>query len=267
VTPATVKLSAPETREFWEIPILFEDEHLFALDKPARLLTSPDRYDPNRPNLMRLLHRDIQRGARWAASRGMTYLANAHRLDFETTGVILLARNKPALIALANQFGSDQPRKVYLALAHGAPAEDAFEVEAALAADARQPGRMRVDPKHGKRAKTAFEVIERFGGYVLLRCHPVSGRTHQIRVHLRHAGLPLVGDAVYGGRPLLLSRLKRDYRLKPGQTERPLMDRVALHAHRLTVAHPATGRPVVIEAPWPKDLTVAVKYLRRFGAG
>lgn len=264
MTPATVKLSSPETREFWEIPVLFEDEHLFALDKPARLLASPDRYDPNRPNLMRLLHRDIERGARWAADRGMTYLANVHRLDFETSGVILLARNKPALIALANQFGTEQPHKIYVALAQGAPEEEAFTVEAALAADARLPGRMRVDSKNGKRAKTAFEVMERFRGYALLRCQPATGRTHQIRVHLRHAGLPLVGDLVYGGRPLLLSRLKKAYHLKPGQTERPLIDRVALHAASLTIAHPATGQPVLMEAPWPKDLTVAVKYLRRF---
>src|SRR4051812_22136969 len=83
-----IKLSSPATRDFWEIPILFEDVHLLALNKPSRLLTSPDRYDPDRPNLMRLLHRDIARGAVWSQQHGVTYLANAHRLDFETTGII-----------------------------------------------------------------------------------------------------------------------------------------------------------------------------------
>ena len=83
-------------------------------------------------------------------------------------------------------------------------------------------------------------------------------------MHLRQAGLPIVGDTLYGGSPLLLSRLKTDYQLKPGKTERPLIDRVALHAEELRLAHPVTGVEVVITAPWPKDLTVAVKYLRRY---
>src|SRR5882724_4883703 len=90
-----IKLSSPATREFWEMPVLFEDEHLLALDKPAGLLTSPDRYDPARPNLMKLLHAGIERGAPWAKQRGLSYLMNAHRLDFETSGIILLAMSKP----------------------------------------------------------------------------------------------------------------------------------------------------------------------------
>jgi len=87
----TIKLSAPETRGFWEIPVLYEDEHLLALNKPPLLLSSPDRYDPARPNLIKLLHRDIERGAPWASKRSLRYLMNAHRLDFETSGVMLLA--------------------------------------------------------------------------------------------------------------------------------------------------------------------------------
>jgi 23S rRNA-/tRNA-specific pseudouridylate synthase len=98
-----------------------------------------------------------------------------------------------------------------------------------------------------------------------LNCFPTTGRTHQIRVHLQHTGLPIVGDSPYGGSPLWLSRLKPDYRLKPGRTERPLLSRVALHAERLTLAHPVTGETITFTAPWPKDLQVAVKYLRQFG--
>src|SRR5947209_981782 len=97
-----IKLSAPATREFWKIPVLFEDAQLLAIDKPSRLLTSPDRYDPERPNLMKLLHRDIARNAPWVQERALTYLANAHRLDFETSGILLLAKTKPTLIRLAN---------------------------------------------------------------------------------------------------------------------------------------------------------------------
>ena len=123
---------------------------------------------------------------------------------------------------------------------------------------------MHVDSKHGKRSVTDVSVRERFDRYALLECRPRAERTHQIRVHLRHAKLPIVGDAQYFGRPLLLSKLKPKYRLKEGQQERPLIATTALHAEQLKLPHPVTGNEVAIEAPWPKDFTVAVKYLRRF---
>ena len=97
-----VKLSSPATREFWEISALFEDEHLLALDKPAGLLTAPDPDNAERPSLMKLLHDGIAAGKPWAAARKLTYLNNAHRLDFETTGVLLLAKTKTAFMALAD---------------------------------------------------------------------------------------------------------------------------------------------------------------------
>jgi RluA family pseudouridine synthase len=262
----TIKLSSPATREFWEVSILFEDEHLLAVDKPSRLLTSPDRYDPLRPNLMKLLHHDIERGAAWVRERQLTYLANAHRLDFETSGVILLAKNKPALVAVANQFGAEKPFKRYTALVQGAPPQPQFTVNVAIAPHPVQTGLMRADSRFGKRSLTQFEALEYFRGCTLLKCLPQTGRTHQIRVHLRHVKLPIVGDELYGGRPLLLSSMKSVYRLKPGQVERPLMSRVALHAEELVVKHPVTGTDVVITAPWPRDLSVALKYLRRYAA-
>lgn len=262
---AVIKLSAPATREFWEIPVVFEDAHLLALDKPAGLLTSPDRYDLARPSLMQLLHEGIAAAKPWATARGLTYLNPAHRLDPETSGILLLAKTKPALVQLANLFGTDQPVQKYVALVRGVPRAEKFEVDARLAPDAFTPGLIRVDPKGGKRSKTKVEVLEQFSGYALVNCYPITSRTHQIRVHLRHTGLPIVGDSLYGGSPLLLSRLKREYRLKPGRTERPLLARVALHAEQLTLAHPVTGETIALSAPWPKDLRVAVKYLREFG--
>ena len=262
-----IKLSSTAARQFWEIPVLFEDESLLALDKPGGLLTSPDRYDPQRPNLMKLLHHGIAAGKPWARERGLNYLMNAHRLDFETSGVILLAKTKPALVSLANLFGSEKPLKQYIALVQGTPKAEEFAVDAPLAPHPVKTGLMRVDVKHGKRSRTRFEVLEKFSGWTLLRCEPLTGRTHQIRVHLRHAGCPVVGDELYGGRPLWLSRLKRDYRLKRGREERPLIARVALHAEHLTLPHPVTGETLTITAPWPKDLKVAVKYLRQFAIG
>jgi len=259
----SIKLSSQISGEFWEIPVLFEDEHLLALDKPSGLLASPDRNEPNRPNLIELLHSGIIEGKTWARQRKLDYLMNAHRLDFDTSGVLLLAKAKPVLVALANLFGSETPVQKYIALAQGAPTEDQFEVDAALAPHSVRPGEMRVDTKRGKRARTRFQVLERFSGLTLLSCQPFTSRVHQIRVHLRHRGLPLAGDRLYGGKALLLSR-------------------IALHAQELTLPHPMTGAQLStpsrsaelqlcaaqlrITAPWPKDLTVAVKYLRKFAA-
>ena len=260
----TIKLSAPQTKEFWEIPVVYEDEHLLALSKPARLLTSPDRYDPDRPNLMRLLHDAIAQAKPWVAARNLTYLANAHRLDFETTGVILLAKSKPVLVALANLFGTERTEKRYVALATGAPVTPKFTENGPLAPHPTRTGVVRVDTRRGKRSRTEFNVIERYRGYTLLHCRPFTGRTHQIRVHLQNQGLPICGDSLYGGKPLYLSKLKKRYVLKEGESERPLVGTLALHAESLALIHPVTGQRVEMIAPWPKDLNVAVKYLRRY---
>jgi RluA family pseudouridine synthase len=266
VKSSSIKLSSPATREFWEVPLLYEDQDLLALNKPSGLLTSPDRYDPNRPNLMKLLHGGIADAKPWAKERGLSYLMNAHRPDFETSGIILLAKSKPVLVELANLFGSERPIKSYLALVQGRPTTDPFQIDAKLAPHPAKVGLMRVDPKRGKRARTTFKVQERFDGWTLLTCRPLTSRTHQIRAHLRHAGLPIVGDTMYGGKPLWLSRLKKDYHLKRDKEERPLIGRVALHAEKLELQHPVTGQLLTIEAPWPKDFTVALKYLRRFAS-
>lgn len=259
-----IKLSSPETKDFWEIPVLYEDEHLFVLNKPPLLFTSPDREDPQRPNLTTLLHRAIEHGTQWARERGLSYLMPVHRLDAETSGAILLAKSKPMLIALANLFGSEKPNRIFVALVQGTPAENAFQVEVKLAPHSARPGLMQVDPRNGKRSRTVFAVRERFDGCTLIECRLLTNRPHQIRAHLRYAGYPIAGDELYGGRPLLLSSLKSDYRLKEGKTERPLTPTAALHAERLALPHPVTGAEIDATAPWPKDLSVAVKYLRRY---
>lgn len=264
---SVIKLSNPATREFWEIPVVYEDEHLLAVNKPKSLLSSPDRYDAERPNLMRLLHHGIRDGKPWAVERKLTYLMNAHRLDFDTSGVMLLAKTKPVLVALTSLFGTEKPDKQYVALVSGNPPEDRFEVDAPIGAHPARLGEMRVDRREGKRARTRFAALERFSGWSLLACWPLTGRTHQIRVHLRHIRLPIAGDRLYGGRHLMLSQIKRGYRLKGNAVERPLISTTALHAAELGLNHPVTGAPIRIVAPWPRELSVAVKYLRRYALG
>ncbi|HEY4417488.1 MAG TPA: pseudouridine synthase [Verrucomicrobiae bacterium] len=263
---STIKLSSPATREFWEIPVLFEDEQLLVLDKPARVLTSPDGIDVARPDLMTLLHAGIAAGKPWAVERQLAYLNNPHRLDFDTTGVLLLAKNKDTFVALADQFGAEKPVRKYAALVRGTPAETVFEVDAPLAPHPLKLGVMRVDPQAGKKSRTRFTVLENFTrhGYALLQCEPLTARTHQIRAHLRHADFTVVGDELYGGKFLWLSRLKQDYRLKPGREERPLVARAALHAEELTFAHPVTKEPVTVKSELPKDFKIALKYLRQY---
>jgi RluA family pseudouridine synthase len=193
----------------------------------------------------------------------LTYLANAHRLDFETTGVLLLAKQRTALVALANQFGSEIPRKTYVALVQGCPNEECFTVDKPLAPDRFKPGMMRVS-RSGKKSTTDFTVRERFRGFALMEARPRTGRTHQIRVHLAEVGFPILADKIYGGPQLRLSSLKRGYRLNREEMERPLISTLALHAWKLELPHPATGEAIQIEAPWPKDFMVALKYLRRY---
>ncbi|HNQ90398.1 MAG TPA: pseudouridine synthase [Verrucomicrobiota bacterium] len=261
-----IRLAWRPTRESWELPVLFEDAEVLVLDKPASLLTVPDKEDPERPDLMGLLHEAVRAGASWARARGLEFVANVHRLDGDTTGALLLAKSKSALAALTDQLGAEKPSREYAALVQGVPAEPAFSVEAPIAPHPVRPGVMRVDGRRGKKAKTGFEVLERFAGYALLRCRPLTDRKHQIRVHLRQAGFPLAGDPCYGGRPLLLSRLKPGYRFKRDTDERPLLGRVALHGSALSFRHPGTGEQVRIEAPWPKDFRVALKYLQRYAS-
>lgn len=262
--PAPLKLSSPETREFWEIPVLHEDSRLLVIDKPARLLVQPDPDAPERPSLMQLLHAAIAAGKPWAVARGIDYLANVHRLDFEASGVLVLAKDRETQEQLGNLFGSEKPLLEFLALVNGTPQEAEFTIEAPLLPHPMQPGVMRVDFKEGKKSITRFEQVEAFNGYTWMRCLPVTNRAHQIRAHLKWAKIPVCHDEAYQGKPLWLSRLKRHYSLKADKEERPLTPRLALHAAKLTLPDPASGEPLVIECPLPKDLQVALKYLRRF---
>jgi 23S rRNA-/tRNA-specific pseudouridylate synthase len=213
-----------------------------------------------------LLHAAIAAGKPWAAERKLDFLTNAHPLDPEASGILLLAKTKPALAALADRFGTETPGRTCLALVYGTSRAAEFEVDARLSPHSEIPEQSRLDLKQGKKSRTRFRVVESFDGFALVQCEPITDRPQQIRLHLRHAGLRVVGDALHGGGPLYLSRLKHDYRLKPGREERPLLAGVTLHADSITLPHPVTGESLTITAPWPKDLKVALKYLRQYAA-
>lgn len=264
--PGSIKLSHPPTRGFWELPVLYEDEHLLAVDKPAGLDAGPEAADLSRPNLVRLLHDAIKRGVPWAVERGVGFLAGAHRLDVDTGGVLLLARSKETLLRLADQFGSQKPVLTYAGIVTGVPPEDVFELDAAISPHPVQPGLVRIDRMAGKKATTRFEVRERFRGFTRISCTPLTHRTHQIRIHLRHLKLPLVGDELYGGDALLLSGLKHNYHAKRGAVERPLFSHAAIHLESLDLTHPVTAAPLQIVSPLPHDFQVALKHLRRYAA-
>ncbi|MCR6654886.1 MAG: pseudouridine synthase [Opitutus sp.] len=252
-------------------PVIFEDEVMIAFDKPSGLLIAPDRWDKARANLMGLVHDKMGHD-----------VANVHRLDADTSGIVLCAKTKPALDFLSGQFQSKTVEKKYLAMAVVLPPEqamkviapirdaagllpDTFTVDLALGEDEREPGRMRVFKKRGgKPSLTEYRTLERFGKFAWLECRPVTGRTHQIRVHLAAAGAPILNDRFYGDPEikLLLSELKRRY--KGRDEEKPLIGRLALHASELTVKHPLTREPVTLTAPVPHEFEVALKYLRKF---
>jgi RluA family pseudouridine synthase len=231
--------------------VLWEDEVVLAINKPAGLPTLPDGYDPDLPYLKSVLEPDY--GRLWIV----------HRLDRDTSGILVLARTAEAHRLLNDQFEKRQVRKVYHALVKGEQNWSERQVDLPLRTDADRNHRTLVDHRRGKPARTHFKLLERLRRYSLVEAAPKTGRTHQIRVHLASSGNPIVCDPLYGdGQGIFLSEVKPAYRQGKGE-ERPLLNRLGLHALSLNFHHPETGEEVILEAPYSKDFGAVVNQLKK----
>lgn len=235
--------------------ILYQDDYIIIVNKPSDILSIPDRFSPDKPNLYTWLNEAF----------GKTYIV--HRLDRETSGIMVFARTEEAHRSLSMQFEHRETEKVYLALLDGYLYQDSGEIDKPISPRPGFPGEMMVSAK-GKASLTLFKVVERFKNFTLVEADIKTGRTHQIRVHFKSIGFPLAVDPLYGRRDgFYLSEVKTN-RFKLGkyvEEERPLMSRVTLHALRLTFNHPDTGERVSFESPLPKDFNAVLNQLRKWG--
>jgi RluA family pseudouridine synthase len=178
--------------------ILYEDSALMAIDKPAHWMLAPESWDRTSRNLHLAILNEIKAGAYWARSRNIRFLRYIHRLDAETTGVLLLAKSAGALREYSRLFESGKVLKKYLAVVSDMPKRESWTCDLNIAEEPGQPGRMRVSQTQGKEAFTRFRVLQTHEHGALVEAAPATGRTHQIRLHLMAAGCPVVGDPLYG---------------------------------------------------------------------
>ena len=247
------------------VGILYIDADILVLDKPAGMLAVPARFQKERSSLMMLLHAGIAKPAGWATELKLDYVANAHRIDFDTSGVFVLARSRAALAKLVAQFRDRHIKKSYVALVHGCLPESPLVIDRPIMPNLRHPGRAMISPR-GRPSVSRAETIQQFRSLAFVRVCPETGRLHQVRVHLKSVGCPIVCDSDYGnGQPLLLSEFKRRYSA-PAEGERPLLARQALHAESVELVHPSTGELLRIEAPLPRDMAVTLKQLGKYAA-
>ena len=228
--------------------ILFEDTNYLVINKPPFIATLEDRNSPvNISELAKEYHSDAQ---------------VCHRLDKETSGVLLIAKNPEAYRNASVQFEKRLVEKKYHAVVDGVHEFKNEKVDAPLVLTGK--GKMVINQLDGKEATTFFSTLAVFGNYSLIECKPVTGRMHQIRVHLASLNAPIVNDELYGGKLFYLSSIKRKYKKKKFTEERPLIQRFALHAYSLKLKG-LDGKDITFEAPYPKDFKVLVEQLEKNG--
>jgi 23S rRNA pseudouridine1911/1915/1917 synthase len=239
-----------EGRDRTRIRILYEDRTVLAIDKPAGWMLVPFTWQTTRHNLAAALASSIRARDFWARSRNLKCLRNVHRLDADTTGILLFVKHLGAVRPYSDLFKSRQMEKLYLAVVRGVPVRTHWSCREPIGRDPHNVGRRRIDRQDGQQAETSFTVHATGPGRALVEARPVTGRTHQIRLHLQHAGHPILGDALYGTSETVTDPATANCPAAPF----PL----ALRAVALAYSDPFLRQPVRIRAP-------REAFLRAFG--
>jgi len=229
--------------------ILFENDDVIVVNKPPFVSTLDERGEGSEINMLRL---------------AKNYWADAqicHRLDKETSGALIIAKNPEAYRAVSMQFEHRQVKKVYHAVIDGTHVFDNLFVDLPILNTGK--GSVSISRQDGKRAETWFQSLKYFKHYTLVECRPVTGRMHQIRIHLATQRASIAGDEMYKGKPVYLSALKRKYHLGKDQEEQPIMKRFALHAYEVTFKL-MDSEEKTITAQYPKDFETLLKLLDKF---
>ncbi|GBL34440.1 ribosomal large subunit pseudouridine synthase D [Filimonas sp.] len=233
--------------------ILYEDDHYIIVNKPSGLLSIPDRHNAAIPSVTGIL-RDLYPS-----------VFIIHRLDKDTSGILCFAKDEETHRYTSQLFEHREVKKNYIGIVHGNLAEESGIIEDAIMEHPVIKGKMIIHQKQGKPSITKFEVLESFGLYSFVKFDILTGRTHQIRVHMQNYGHPIVCDPVYGKPdPVFISQLKKKFKLsKDDEEEKPILNRLALHAFRLCFVD-AGGKTIDIEAPLPRDMNAMLKQCRKW---
>ena len=231
------------------LEIVFEDDQIIAVNKPAGMLSIPDRAN-TQPSLKAALQNKY----------GDIFVV--HRIDRPTSGLIVFAKNAEAHKALSELFLSRKMIKKYVALVNGAIFPESGTIDAAIAVHPAKNGTMVVHQK-GKSSVTDYKTVEKFPFYSLVEYQIHTGRTHQIRVHTKYMGHSIAGDELYGdGKPVLVSRIRKDFKLsKLSDDEQPILNRLALHSYQMEFT--LFGKEYHLEAPLWKDMRATLQQLRK----
>lgn len=238
------------------LDVIYEDEHLVAINKSAGMVVHPARGHWS-GTLTAALAFHFQQ---LSSVGGATRPGIVHRLDRETSGVIVVAKTDRAHLAIAAQFEARTTDKEYCAIVLGAPDRDRDKIEQPIGAHPHHREKMAIRADHSttRNAMTFYEVTERFRGFALLKVVPKTGRTHQIRVHLTHAGCAVLCDRLYGGRSEITAG-----EIAGSDDSTVLLKRQALHARRLAISHPISGEPIEFTAPLPDDMQTVLDAIRQ----